>query len=307
MRATCLQEIHQLARRDARVVFVGSDLGTGTLDAMRKEFPERFFMEGISEQHLLGLAAGLAMDGWIVYVNTIASFLVRRALDQLIIDCCLQNLPVRLVGNGGGLVYAPLGPTHEITEDLAVLRAVPNLGLLVPADAEEMRRLMPQTLDWPGPLYIRLAKGYDPIVSSAELPARIGQGVPLARGRDALLVTTGITLGLARAARELLAAEGLDAGILHLHTVKPLDAPLLLDMAAPVRAVLTVEEHSILGGLGGAVAELLAEWEGFAGKRFRRLGLPDAFPDRYGSQASLLERHGLTPAHLAAATRELCR
>ena len=303
MRKTCLNQVHQLAKNDPRVVFVGSDLGAGTMDEFRREFPKRFFMEGISEANVIGMAAGMAMDGWVVYVNTIAPFITRRALDQVVIDLCLHDLPVRLIGNGGGLVYAPLGPTHEVTEDIAVMRAVPNMTVIAPADADEMTRLMARTLDWPHPIYIRLAKGYDPIVTSDEHPFEIGRGIPAAKGEDALIITTGITLGMARAAREVLRQQGLGVGILHLPCVKPLDTEMLLDMADPVRAVVTVEEHSIIGGLGGAVAEVLAEWDGFSGKRFRRMGLPDAFPEQYGSQASLMAHYGLSAENLAATVR----
>jgi transketolase len=307
MRKTCLDHVHLLAKADPRVVFIGSDLGTGTLDAMRREFPDRFFMEGISEANIVGMAAGLAMDGRIVYVNTIAPFFTRRALDQIVIDLCLHDLPVRLIANGGGLVYAPLGPTHETTEDLAVMRALPNMTILAPADAEEMARVMPMTLDWPHPVYIRLAKGYDPVVTRPGAPTAIGQGVVMATGRDALAVTTGITLGMALAARETLAGQGIDLGVLHLPTVKPLDVAALLEAAAPVGAIITVEEHSVIGGLGGAVAEVLAEWDGFSGKRFRRLGLPDAFSDGYGSQAGLLARQGVGAAPLAELVTRLYR
>lgn len=307
MRKTCLEHVHLLARADARVVFIGSDLGVGTLEAMRREFPDRFFMEGISEANVVGLAAGLAMDGRIVYINTIAPFFTRRALDQIVIDLCLHDLPVRLIANGGGLVYAPLGPTHQVTEDLAVMRALPNMTVLAPADAREMARLMPMTLSWPHPIYIRLGKGFDPVVTPLGEPAAIGRAVCAARGTDALAVTTGITLQFALAARATLAATGIDLGVLHLPTLKPLDVAALLAAAAPVRAVVTLEEHSRIGGLGGAVAEVLAEWDGFSGKRFRRLGLPDAFADGYGSQAGLLARHGLGAGPLAEIVRDLCR
>jgi transketolase len=307
MRNACLDHVHQLAKKDRRVVFIGSDLGVGTLEAFRREFPERFFMEGISEANIVGMAAGLAMEGRIVYVNTIAPFFTRRALDQIVIDLCLHDLPVRLIANGGGLVYAPLGPTHETTEDIAVMRAIPNMTIVAPADAAEMARFMPQTLDWPHPIYIRLAKGFDPVVSNDQTPFAIGRGIAMAKGRDALAVTTGITLKLALKARETLASSGIDLGVLHLPTVKPLDTALLLAMATPVRAIVAVEEHSVIGGLGSVLAETLAEWEDFAGKRFKRLGLPDAFPDQYGSQASLMARYGLTAENLAATVAGLCR
>ena len=133
MRRTALEQVHELARRDPRVLFIGSDLGVGTLDEFRQEFPDRFLMEGIAEQNIIGMAAGLAMEGFVPYVNTIATFLTRRCFEQVAVDLCLHRLPVRLIGNGGGLVYAALGPTHIATEDIALMRALPNMTVVVPA------------------------------------------------------------------------------------------------------------------------------------------------------------------------------
>ena len=165
MRQVALQMIHELAKRDPRVVFLGSDLGPGVLDGLKSEFPHRFFMEGVSEANFIGMSAGLAMEGFIPYLNTIAPFFTRRAFEQIAVDLCLHNLKVRLISSGGGLVYAPLGPTHLAIEDMAAMRALPNMTVVAVCDAPEMRRLMEQSLDWPGPMYIRLAKGGDPIVS----------------------------------------------------------------------------------------------------------------------------------------------
>ncbi|MEO1085354.1 MAG: transketolase C-terminal domain-containing protein, partial [Acidobacteriota bacterium] len=229
---------------------------------------------------------------FIPYVNTIATFLTRRCFDQLVIDACLHRAPIRLIANGGGLVYAPLGPTHQAIEDLAILRAVPGMTVIAPADAEEMARLMPLTLDHPGPLYIRLGKGHDPVVSDPAIPFAIGRGLTLRRGDAALLMTTGITLKLALEAADLLARRGLACEVLHLPTVKPLDADAVLDAARRVPLAITVEEHSVIGGLGGAVAEVLAE--AGAPCRLRRVGIPDVFAERYGSQADLMRHFGIT-------------
>ena len=160
MRKTSLNCVHELALKDSRVVFIGSDLGVGVLEKMKQEIPDRFIMEGVSEQHIIGMAAGMAMDGFIPYVNTIATFLTRRCFEQNVIDLGLHNSNVRLIANGGGLVYAPLGPTHLAIEDIAIMRTIPNMTIVAPADAEEMRRFMVQTVDYKGPIYIRLAKGY---------------------------------------------------------------------------------------------------------------------------------------------------
>jgi len=305
MRKTCLDMVHELARHDERVVFVGSDLGHGTLASMQQEMPDRFYMEGIAEMNLVGMAAGLAMEGAIPYVNTIATFLTRRSYEQVAMDVCHSNLPVRLIGNGGGLVYAPLGPTHEATEDLAIMRALPNMTIVAPADAEEMRQFMRVSVDHAGPIYIRLAKGYDPVVTDPDAPFVIGRAVSMREGTDALLVTTGIGPRIALEAASQLESQGISAGVLHLPTVKPLDLEALASRIAAVPIVVTVEEHSLIGGLGSAVAEFIAEADFTSGRRFRRVALPDAYATRYGSQASQLEDFGVTPERVAAVVGEL--
>ncbi|HOI41555.1 MAG TPA: transketolase C-terminal domain-containing protein [Elusimicrobiales bacterium] len=307
MRKTCLNCVYELAKKDPRVVFIGSDIGAGTLDAFKRDFPDRFFMEGVGEANIIGLAAGLALNGKIVYINTLASFITRRCFEQVLLDLALHRARVRLIGSGGGLVYGPLGPTHNPTEDIALMRAVPGMTIAAPADAEEMKRLMPQTLEVGGPVYIRLGKGGDPVVTSPEHGFRLGEPVLARPGRDALLISTGVMLGPALRASDELRGEGVGCGVLHVHTVKPLDAAALLRAAEGMPVIATVEEHSVTGGLGGAVAEILMESGAGRGLRFRRLGLPDAFPDGYGSQAQLLERYGLTAGAIAENIRKMRR
>lgn len=250
-------------------------------------------MEGVYEANLIGMAAGMALSGKIPYLNTIATFLSRRCYEQIVIDLGLHNLPVRLLASGGGTVYAPLGPTHLATDDLALMRAVPNMAVVAPCDAEEMARLMPLTLAWPGPMYIRIAKGGDPIVSRPDLSFRIGSGIVMEEGRDLLLVSTGITAQVILQVRKNLAAQGLSAAVLHLPTLKPLDRELLLEQALEKSGVFTVEEHSLVGGLGSAVAEILLE-SGWRGKSFYRFALPDTFLDELGSQAEIMGAHGIS-------------
>jgi len=302
MRQTALKTVHQLALEHPQVLFIGSDLGAGTLKDLRAERPEQFFMEGVCEANIIGMAAGLAMEGFVPYFNTIATFLTRRCLEQVTIDLCLHNLPVRLLGSGGGLVYAPLGPTHLAFDDIALLRTMPNMAIVAPCDAEEMRRLVVASVDWPGPLYIRIAKGNDPVVSRPELPFAIGQAIALREGRDIGLVATGIMSGRALLAAEALAARGISASVLHMHTVKPLDEAALVALARQTGRLVTIEEHSRNGGLGTAVIECLAD-AGLA-VPVRRLGLADAFPGGYGSQDHLLTRAGLAVPQLAEAVVE---
>lgn len=304
MRKACLEMVHELARKDERVVYIGSDPGAGTLDGMRDEFPDRFFIEGISEANVIGMAAGLAMEGYVPYVNTIATFLTRRCYEQVAVDLCLHELPVRLIGNGGGLVYAPLGPTHTAVEDIAIMRALPNMTVTAVADADEMRRFMPQTLDQPGPVYIRLGKGYDPIVSVEDNGFEIGRAIPMEKPGEVLIVTTGVMLQRSLGAAEALAADGITAGVLHMHTVKPLDTETLFAQAEGVRLVVTAEEHLRIGGLGSAVLEAFSERLDEPSPRVLRLSIPDTFTHRYGRQDDLLEHYGLQPDGIASAIRD---
>ncbi len=303
MRKTCLDMVYQLAKQDVRIFFLGSDLGGGTLSQFRDEMPDRFLMEGISEANLVGVAAGLAMEGKIPYVHTIATFLTRRCFEQVVLDLGLHNVNVRLIGAGGGVVYAPLGPTHQAIDDLAIMRTVPNMTVVAPADAEEMRRLMPLTVDHQGPMYVRMAKGFDRVVTADAPPLVIGRARPMRHGRDALVVTTGITLQLALDAAGSLAADGVELAVLHMPTVKPLDRAALVEAIATVPIVVTVEEHTIVGGLGSAVAEVVAEEHFEPSKRFQRIGIPDTFPDQYGSQASLMGHYGISAEGVMHAVR----
>jgi transketolase len=299
MRKACIDMVHVLAKRDPRVVYIGSDPGAGTADSMRKEFPERFFIEGISEAHVIGMSAGMAFEGYLPYVNTIATFITRRCFEQVAVDLCLHSLPVRLIGNGGGLVYAPLGPTHVAMEDIAIMRALPSMTVVCPTDAEEMKRFMEQTLDWPQPIYIRLGKGGDPVTSQPEEGFEIGKAIVKRDPGRVLIVTTGIMVHHVLAAGKLLAARGIRCGVAHFHTVKPLDEETLLDLASGVEAVVTVEEHTRIGGLGSAVLECMAD-RMTVPKPVLRLGLPDRFTHNYGSQDSLLKHYGLDAEGIAA-------
>lgn len=303
MRKTALDCVHELSRIDNRVVFVGSDLGPGVLAKMRTEFPERWFMEGVSEQHIVGMAAGLAMEGFIPYVNTIATFLTRRCYEQVAVDLCLHDLPVRLIANGGGGVYAPLGPTHLALEDIAIMRALPNMTIVAPCDADEMRRFMHSTLDWPHPIYIRLAKGGDPIVSDAKHGFELGRSIRMRKGDQGIFVSTGVMTQVAIQASELLAGEGLEIGVRHVHTIKPLDQGALIDDVSRTSAMITVEEGFLNGGLGSAVLELCSQVSPSHLPKIGRIGIPDAFPTAYGSQQTLLNSWNLTAESLADAMR----
>jgi len=302
MRQSALDAVYELAKRDSRVLFIGSDLGPGVLEKMKTEMPDRFFMEGVSEANIIGMSAGLAMDGFVPYVNTIATFLTRRCYEQIAVDLCLHELPVRLLASGGGAVYAPLGPTHMALEDIAIMRALPNMTVVCPADAPEMTRVVEATLDWPDPVYIRFGKGGDPVVSRAENGFTLGKAIEMRRGRDAALISTGVMTARCLDAAEALAKAGISASVLHLHTVKPFDEKAVCEAAAGAALVVTVEEHSRIGGLGSAVTDELAG-AGIQTPQLR-LAFADAFVGTYGSQDTVLQAAGLQPPQIAQSIRE---
>ena len=302
MRQTCVNMVFELAKRDPRVFYLGSDLSPDITARMTREMPGRAFMEGVSEANVVGMAAGLAMEGYIPFVHTIATFITRRCYEQVALDLCLHNLPVRLIGNGGGLVYAPLGPTHLAIEDIAIMRALPNMTVAAVSDADEMRRLMNQTLDWPGPIYIRLAKGGDPIISRADNGFEIGKAIPMRSeaGASVALISTGIMTGHALTAADLLSEQGFKSNVLHIHTIKPLDAEAIRRCARGVHLVVTVEEHTMVGGLGSAVLDSLIDEMGRGAPAIKRLGIPDTFAQSYGTQNDLLETYGLLPEQISS-------
>ena len=293
MRNASLKAVYELASINQSVLFLGSDLGPKTLAAMKQDFPDRFFMEGISEQHILGMAAGLAMNGFIPFVNTIASFLTRRCFENIVVDLCMHDLPVRLIGNGAGGVYAPLGPTHQAIEDIAILRPLPNMTILAPCDSIEAQKLIRATINWPHPVYIRLAKGGDKILTNDAHIVRIGKSDLKKKPGDILLVTTGVMTQIALDVSKILTKEGISCGVLHFSTIKPLDQELLETWVPKVKTVITIEEHLRTGGLGSAILEFTNDFIPEHSAKIHRFGINDTFAQAYGSQSSLWKSWGI--------------
>ena len=289
MRKTALNTVYEVAKKNKKVLFIGSDLGHGVLEKMKKEIPDRFFMEGVCEQGIIGMSAGLAMEGFIPYVNTIGTFITRRCYEQIVLDLCLHKLPVRLIGNGGGAVYAPLGPTHLAIDDLAILKVLPNMTIICPCDAIEMKKAITKSVDWTGPIYIRLARGGDEIITSQNSNFEIGKAVVLKEPKDGLFITTGVMAQIAKKAIKKLDEDGYKIGLLHFHTIKPLDEKILKNLIPKVKSVVTVEEHSKIGGLGSAVLEYLSDQMPNETNKITRIGIPDRFAEQYGTQDSLLD------------------
>lgn len=302
MRKTAIHTLAAMMETDSRLVFIGSDLKHGAGLEMRRAFPGRFFMEGISEGHVIGMASGLSLEGKQCYVAANAAFLVRRAYEQLYLDAGLHKANVRLLAHGGGMLFAPLGPTHTVPDDFALMRSVPNMTVIAPCDVDEVARLMPLTAQWEGPIYIRCGKGKTPVVSSGSRPFSIGRGIVMREERapDVLLAATGIGTPLAMCAARLLEKSGYSVSVLHMHTVKPLDTALLLEKAEGVRCLVTVEEHMLSGGLGSAVAETLLEAGLGKGLIFRRFGLGQDVLPGGGSQEENLPAQGFSAEALCS-------
>ena len=256
-------------------------------------------MEGVSEQSIIGLSAGLAMEGFIPYVNTIATFITRRCFEQIVVDLCLHNLPVKLIGNGGGLVYAPLGPTHQAIEDISIMRSIPNMSIISPCDAVEMKALIEQSVDYKSPLYIRLARGGDKIITEKKDLIKIGKGIVKIEPQDYLFLTTGVMTQIAIEASNFLKKEkNVECGVIHLGTIKPLDTKLLLEWIPKVKKVVTVEENVLSGGFGSSILEFTSEHFPENLTKIKRIGLEDKFIEQYGSQDLLLKSNNLTKENL---------
>lgn len=303
MRKAALAAIEDLLDTNQSVVFVGSDLGAGTLAAAKLRHPGRVLMEGIAEQHLVGFSAGLALEGFVPYVHTIGTFLTRRALEQVIVDVALHNLPVRLVASGGGMVYAPLGPTHQSIDDFALMRAIPNMLVAAPADPAEMTQLIKDLATYPGPAYIRVAKGGEPDITSSLEPANIGHVRPIRAGNKIAVITTGALLHECIIAVDSLASTDMNPTLVHVPFLAPLDIPAIETLAHDYQVLLVVEEHLPTGGLTTAISEIVATGVGQA--RVVRVGLPSLYASAYGSQREHWEAHGLTAEGIELSIKQL--
>lgn len=296
----------ELGRDHPEIVVLTADLKySNRLADFARVHPERFFEFGVSEHNMVSAAAGLAASGKLPYLATYASFLALLCCEQIRTDIAYPNLPVRLIGTHAGIAMGFYGTSHHATEDIAILRSMANMTVFCPADGAALRAGVVQSLTYPGPIYFRVGRGREPDIYSNHEALRdfqLGRAVTLRPGRDVAIIANGILVAAALQAAEILAGEGVDARVIDLHTVKPLDKEAILQAARETGAILTAEEHNIHGGLGGAVAEVLAE----AGIscRFRRHGLYDEYA-LIGPPTRLYAHYRLDGPGLAEVVREL--
>jgi transketolase len=303
MRDAFIAELHDIAAGDDATMLLSADIGFAVFDRFRDEYPGRFMNMGVAEANMIGVSAGLTLSGMRPYVYTIIPFLTMRAFEQIRVDICIQNLPVVIVGVGGGLSYGVLGPTHHATEDVAVLRSLPNMTVIVPSDPAEAQAATRAAHDHDGPVYIRLGKNGEPALAGDPGSYAIGKAVTVRGGSDATIISGGPILKVACEAADELASEGLSCRVVNMHTVKPIDAEAVRQAAEETNALIVLEEHSIIGGLGSAVAEVVAEQA--AGKPFKRIGIPDQFCYTVGSQEYHWMEQGFTANSVADSARKL--
>jgi transketolase len=299
MRNAFADELTKLGNDDPRVVMLSGDIGNRLFDKFRAAHPARFLNCGVAEQNMMGLAAGMAMSGLRPVAYTITPFVTTRCLEQIRTDACYHNLPVTVVSVGAGLAYAGLGPTHHACEDIAFLRAIPNMKVICPADPLEVRAALRAVMKQDGPCYIRMGKKGEPNVHAA-VPAdfAIGKAITIENGTDVCLLSTGNMLPEAVHAAHMLKERGISARVVSFHTVKPLDAECLAEAFGRFKLVATIEEHSLIGGFGAAVSEWLVDTE-TRYQAFLRFGTPDAFYKLSGEQEFAREQMGLTGHQIA--------
>jgi transketolase len=303
MRNAFAAEIISLAGEDERLVLLSGDIGNKLFDGYKEKFPERFFNCGVAEANMMGMAAGLALSGMRPITYTITPFTTTRCLEQIRIDVCYHNVPVTIVGVGGGLSYASLGATHHSCEDIALLRMLPNMTVICPGDAMEVRAALRAALRQDGPVYIRLGKKGEPVVHQQPPDFVIGKGIVMRSGIDVCLLSTGNMLPIVIDAADKLESQGVSTQVVSFHTVKPLDESLLREAFRRFSVVVTVEEHSRLGGLGGSVAEWLTDQSGPQAV-LCRIGTEDKFLHEAGNQSYARERFGLTAESISNLTLE---
>lgn len=288
MRTAFAKSIVELAEKDERVVLLTADLGFMVLEGFAQKFPKRFFNMGVAEGNMVGVAAGMALSGKVVFTYSIATFMTMRCYDHIRNDVAAQNLNVKIVGVGGGFSYGVHGITHHSLEDIAVMRALPNITVVCPADPVEARLATSESLATNGPVYLRLGKTGEPCVHAQAPNFKIGKGIVVRDGSDVAIFATGNAVYSA-----LQASDGISARVISMHTVKPLDRDLIVESAKKTGRVLTVEEHYLNGGFGEAVCAVIAE-AGLSGIKVRRLGVRDDVHDPVGDQAFLRDFHSIS-------------
>ena len=306
MRKAFNKELLKIAKLDPRVFMILADIGYGEIEEFAETFPDRFINCGVAEQNMTGVACGVAMEGNIAVTYSIANFPTLRCLEQIRNDVCYHDANVKIVIIGGGMAYGELGISHHSTEDIAIMRALPNMVVLAPCDKAETVALTDAMMAYNGPVYFRCGYKGEPDLHNGLIEAKIGGSAQLRDGKVATVFFAG-TVGVnAKKAVEELAAEGIDCRLVSLYSIKPIDKAAIIRAAKETKAIVTLEEHNICGGVGGAVAEVLMD-EGVGDVPFKRLAMPDVNATKVGCQAWMREQYGLGVNDVKNAVKSLLK
>lgn len=296
MRTAFINALTELAQKDEKIYLLTTDVGFSVVEGFREKFPKRFINCGVAEQNIVGVAAGLALAGKKPYLYSIIPFIILRAIEQVRNDICYQNLDLKIVATGAGFTYGTLGLTHFAIEDIGILRSIPNMTILCPADPVETRELILKSYQMKTPAFIRLRKGGEKVLYDFSPNIEISKPSVLKEGKDGVIIAMGISVGIGIEVVKKLKEMGYDFKLISLHTLKPIDREALFGELKNSRAVFTIEEHNIFGGLGAAVAEILME-SGYKGA-FKIFGLPDRYVLEAGDAKYLEEKCSLTPEEI---------
>jgi transketolase len=303
MRSLFNKTLLEIAEKNERIYLIVADIGFEEVERFAEIFPDRFFNAGVAEQNMTGMACGIAMEGNIAITYSIANFPTLRCLEQIRNDVCYHKANVKIVAIGSGLCYGALGVSHQSTEDFAIMRSLPDMVILAPADFAEAEAAIHKMIEHQGPVYFRCGRRNEPPVHRGKIDFEIGKAIQVCDGGDITLIGTGTVTHRAFLAAELLKKRGIKARVLSMHTVKPIDAEAITTAARETGAIVTVEEHNILAGLGGAVAEVLSE--SGIGIPFKRIGIPDTYVHLVGSQDWLLDHFGFSPESIAETAQKV--
>jgi len=304
MRTAYCKALYKIMSEDNRVFALTADIGFRNFDQIIADFPERFINVGVAEANMMGIAAGLALSGKIPFTFTIAPFVTMRCLEQIRVDLCYHKLPVKIIGAGGGFVYGSQGATHHAIEEIGILRTLPDMTIISPSDPLETGKAVHASMDLECPVYIRIGRNKEPALHSDEYEFRIGKADIMREGGDISIIAHGLTVKNSLDAADMLAHEGIRATVVNMHTIKPIDRTAVLKCAKETGAILTVEEHNIIGALGSAVAEILAE-ESAHPVLFKRAGLNDIYIRMNAEHAELQQEYGLDSSGITQSAKLL--
>lgn len=299
MRTVFINHLIQQAELDSSIYLITGDLGFSVLEKFKEKFPDRFINAGIAEQNMIGMAAGLAMTGKKVFLYSIIPFITMRCFEQIRNDICYQQLSVKLVGVGGGLSYAPFGLTHHAVEDVAIMRALPTMTIVAPGSKYETEYLAPAFCNNPGPGYLRLSNNQELVTYQQENTPKLGKILDVIPNTKNIILASGNALDLGFMICKQLAEQGISIGLASVHTLKPLDKEYLSTKQKGLQSIFTLEEHSVIGGLGEAVSKIVCE-EFNQKIKFKVFGINDFYFHETGSRQDLLAKAGLTSEKICA-------